>query len=400
MAMGQFCQGRGLMKLNLKNIDKKWKEYALAGCVCVLFFAIITNLGGIFSVIGRFIGILKPVIIGFAIAYIVNPLAMFFEKSLFKFIKKDKIKWAFSVFLTILIVLAIIVVLIASLIPEIADNIASLANNYQDYIDRFVGFLEGRKGLLGSQLVVGKLKEFVYADGGLFSRIGDLLQENAAVIVEKTTSIGSAAVSSLIGGIFAIYFLLAKNGIKRSFAKLFALMLSPLKYERLTIIATKFNTIFSKYIACDLIDAIAVFAVNYIFMLILGMPDALFISVVVGLTNLVPTFGPVIGLVIGVFILLLLSPSSVIIFIIWTIVLQTVDGYIFKPRMFGEVLNVPGVLILIFIIIFGAYMGVLGMLLAIPLAAIAMYIYSEVFIPWLELRKDLKAYHKEQGQEK
>ncbi len=101
------------------------------------------------------------------------------------------------------------------------------------------------------------------------------------------------------------------------------------------------------------------------------------ISVVVGLTNLAPTFGPVIGAAIGAFILLLVNPWYALYFLIFTVIIQIIDGYILKPRLFGGALGVPGVVVLICIIIGGRLFGIWGVLLAIPFAAIASFLVKE-----------------------
>ena len=111
---------------------------------------------------------------------------------------------------------------------------------------------------------------------------------------------------------------------------------------------------------------------------------------VVALTNLIPTFGPVIGTVIGGFILLLINPVHALAFIIFTLVLQTIDGYVIKPRLFGGTLGVSGLLILISIVVFGNIFGMVGILLAIPLAAILDFSYKEEILPVLERHRKKK----------
>ena len=120
------------------------------------------------------------------------------------------------------------------------------------------------------------------------------------------------------------------------------------------------------------------------------MPYAVFCSVVVALCNLAPTFGPFVGAFIGAVILLLAEPHFVIPFLIFTLVLQLIDGYVIKPRLFGSALNVPPFLVLVFLVVGGKIWGVPGVLLAIPLAAILTYIYSEIVVPWLKDRKKVK----------
>jgi predicted PurR-regulated permease PerM len=165
------------------------------------------------------------------------------------------------------------------------------------------------------------------------------------------------------------------------------LVVSEDRYTRFSSVLTRFNEIFTQYIAVELMDAILVGLVNYIFMTIAGMPNTLIVSCVVGVTNLAPTFGPIVGAAVGALILLLVKPSAVIAFLIFTVILQTVDGYVLKPKFFGSALSVPSALILIAIIAFGKMFGITGMLLAIPVAAIFVYLYNELLIPALEARK-------------
>lgn len=385
------------MKFKLKDIDSKWKVYALAGCVCAAFFVLLMNLGSIWAALGKLISILKPVIIGFVMAYIVNPLAVFFQKKIFKKLTRENLKWTLSVICSIIIVLAIIVLIIALLIPQIVGNIVSIAENYPRYLESLAEYVETSDNIVVRIVKNASLLEWLSAEDGLMSQIGTLISDNANVIIKTTTSAGSAAFNWFIGAIFALYFLSAKPAILSEIAKAFELMLSPLKFEKAKILFAKFNAIFSKYIVCEIIDALIVGIANCIFMLVCKMPDAGFVSFVVGLTNLAPTFGPIIGAVFGAFILLLVKPSAILPFLIFTVILQTIDGYVIKPNLFGDALNVPGVLILIAIIVFGKFMGVTGLLIAIPAAAIVVYIYKEAFIPWLQLKKDLKAYYKDQA---
>lgn len=384
------------MKFKLNDIDKKWKEYALAGCVCVLFFVCLTHLGSIWLVISKIFSVLKPVFIGFIIAYILNPLAVWLQHKLFKGIKKESLSWTLSVVLTIIIVLLIFALLISLLIPQIIENVSSLAENYQSYINSAIQFIVKLKRTFGDAAIFDNMIRFL-SEGALIAKIGEIFKSNAQSIIQATTTIGGAAMNWGVGAIFAIYFLMAKDSIFKEFDRAFSLMLSPLKYTRLKMLTNKFNAIFSKYIVCELLDALIVGCANYIFMILLKMPDALIVSVTIGVTNLAPTFGPIVGAVIGSFILLLVQPASILPFLLFTLVLQTLDGYVIKPKLFGDALDVPGVLILAFIVVFGKLMGVPGMLIAIPVAGIVVYIYNEAFITWLELKRDLKQYQADQN---
>ena len=121
----------------------------------------------------------------------------------------------------------------------------------------------------------------------------------------------------------------------------------------------------------------------------MGMQYVGMISVVIAVTNLIPTFGPIIGGLIGAFILLLVDPWDALIFIIFTMILQTLDGYVIKPKLFGNSLGVSGLLILIAIIVGGKMFGVVGILLAIPFAAIIDFVYKDYLLSALEKKKDV-----------
>ena len=382
------------MKFRKDELDKNWKSNALVGCICVLFFVILINLGKIFGVLSS----LQPLFIGIAVAYVINPLAVFFSNTVFKAIKKEKLKWVLSTVLAIIVVLLILSLMAMLLVPQIVDSVVSLAENYTVYISHLERFLLSFGERFGMTETIEEFIKSISAEDGLVNTIGEFVENNAVKILNQTTTIGAAAVNWMIGAIFAIYFLLAKSGIQETFFKLSSLIFSPLNNEKLRIVLRKFNNIFSKYIVCEILDAAIVGVVNYIFMTIAKMPNAIFISFVVAVANLAPTFGPIVGGAIGGFILLLIKPMAVIPFLIFTFALQTVDGYILKPKLFGDALNVPGVIILIAIIVFGKLMGVVGVLISIPVAAILVYIYKELLIPKLELNRDLEKYKKDMQQ--
>ena len=150
------------------------------------------------------------------------------------------------------------------------------------------------------------------------------------------------------------------------------------------------NFILNRYLVFTLLDSLIVGVANALIMLLLRMPYVGMISVIAGITNLIPTFGPVIGAVISGFILLLVNPVYAIMFIAITLVLQICDGYIIKPKLFGNTLGVSGLLILIAIVTMGNAFGIGGILLAIPVAAICDYSYREGFLPYLQKRKEKK----------
>ena len=138
---------------------------------------------------------------------------------------------------------------------------------------------------------------------------------------------------------------------------------------------------------------------NAIFMLILGMPYVPLVSFVVGVANLIPTFGPIIGGAIGALVLVLVKPTYALWFLIFTIGIQILDAYVIKPRLFSSSIGLAPVWTLIAITVGGNLFGIIGILLAIPVAAILTFIYDERFVPWLQKQSRARAARAEASEE-
>jgi predicted PurR-regulated permease PerM len=191
----------------------------------------------------------------------------------------------------------------------------------------------------------------------------------------------------IISFIIAIYMLMDKERLLAGGKRLWKAITNEKSYQISTDFLGRCNSIMMQYIVFDLLDGLLIGILNAIFMLIVGYPYVPLISVIVGVTNLAPTFGPILGAVIGSLILFLINPWYALGFLIFTIALQTVDGYVIKPKLFGGQLGVPSIWILISLIVFGRLWGVIGILLAIPFAAIIDFIYQDVILFRLERRK-------------
>ena len=383
------------MKNPLKNVNGKWKEYALAGCITVTLLVVLLNIGKIISGIAGFLRLFKPILLGAVIAYVLYPLAALICRKLFGKMKRAKLAWAVSVILSVAIVLGFLILIISMLIPQVAGNVEHLLDNAEAALGSMAEQYADDSVVSG--IIFDNVNEYLVGEHGVVEKIAGFITSNLKNLISTASSFGGKAANVMVGFILAMYFLMAKESIKTGFSTFFRLILSELKYIRGQILFDKFNAIFTKYIVCELLDALAVGIINFVFMIICGMPNALFISVIVAVTNLAPTFGPIVGAVIAAFILLLSAPAKVLLFLIFTLALQTLDGYVVKPKLFGGALKVPGVVILLSIIICGKLMGVTGMLLAIPIAAIAVYLYEEVFVSRMTLKRELEAYKKEHG---
>ncbi len=374
------------MNFNKNFLKQKWVSYSIATCTAVLLYMVLSHFGSIVSGLSKIMGFVRPVISAIIIAYVLNPFANVFDRKVFSGIKNQKTRWTLSVLGSLIILAAIIVLLCVALVPQLADSISTLASNMDDYLDALQELLKGveltqQVGILG--LSFGKLANFTDT---ILDMIQDYFAENAGNLVNKSANIGKTLFDAVISFILAIYFLLDKYNIIKNCARLMSLVMKKENFEKTTQFLGRCHDIIIKYISVDIIDGLIVGIINFLFMIILKMPYSALISVIVGLTNLAPTFGPIVGAVIGAFILVLVEPWQALAFLLFTIVLQTVDGYILKPRLFGGSLGVSALMILISIILGGRLFGVMGILIAIPFAAILDFTWRDFVLKKLEER--------------
>lgn len=356
---------------------------AVAISIGVVMYVSLTHLGTILRAVGKFISFFSPVIIGVIIAYIVNPLAKFYEKILFKNTDPKKKRHMVSnilAFITFILFLALILYL---LIPQLIGSIMFLADNLDSYLDATKHLLDDW-GIAGS---IEGLEEILNSSGDLLKKLLDLLTNNIDRIISGTASAGKSLLNVGIAFILSIYIISDKDKIKEGVKRLIAALLSSERYERLTGFVRKCDVILEQYVTHNFLDSLIVGVANSIFMVICRMPYVGLVSVVVALTNLIPTFGPIIGWVIGGFLLVLIKPWYALAFTLFTIVLQTADGYVIKPKLFGDTLGVSGLLILVGVIVGGRMFGIVGILVAIPGVAILDLLYKEFVLLRLEARK-------------
>ena len=376
------------MKKQWQEMKSKWGSLVLGACVVVLFFVALSHIGVVWGVFKYIFRVLLPIIIGAGIAYILNPFTKFYDRTIFKRLKKRNVSWGLSLVLTLIVLLALIFLILYSLIPQMISSIGSFIENIDEYLASLMNIVD--KWQLPSDEWIESIKAIISSEGGLIGKALELFVNNIGTIISRSSTFTAGTVNWGIGFILAIYFLADKRRVTGFLKKFLELFTKPEHYQNVITVGHKFNSIFAKFISVELIDSLIVGIFNYLFMLITGMPYALVTSVLVAIANLVPTFGPIVGGIIGALIQLLVNPINALWFAIFTIALQTFDGYIIKPRMFGDFLNVPGVLILVSIIVFGRLIGMVGVFLAIPLAAIIIYLYNEFLMPRIEARKARK----------
>ena len=374
--------------MKLKELLKqKWAAYTIATCSAVALYMILSNIGIFFQWVGGLWTIFSPIVIGLIICYLMNPVSNYFERTIFKKVKKPESRHACSVILTVGCVILLLTLLILMVVPAITGSITGIVANYDVYYKNVLNLINNVNAFLMKQgIQIEQSQISAYVDqliGTVFSTLKNMLTS----IMSKIGDIGSSIFNVLIGFVIAIYFLMAKKNMKQAFSRLRNALIDEDRINAGNQFWIRCNSIFIQYIGCSLLDACIIGVSNAVFMAIVGMQNITLISLIVGITNLIPTFGPLIGGALGAVFLLLTNPVHALYFLIFTVILQAMDGYVIKPKLFSNSLGLSPVLTLVSIILGGKMFGILGILLAIPVVAVADMLYGERLLPWLQKKK-------------
>ena len=391
------------MKKFQKLVENRKIVYTLAAmaagilCAVVICYVLLVNLGDIAGFFGKVVSILSPIIIGLVLAYIIDPVAKFFETKVFKKMKKETARRTISAVIALVLVLALLTAFVGMLIPSLISSVRMLIDNADSYyagVQKVVDHINS----LGFGLNI----DLLVIEDSVKNWLGDLvnnLSDNISSILHTTKNIGGTVVNIVIGIILAVYILFSKQYMVTGLQRLRRAIYTPKRYESSTKFWQRCDDIFTQYIGCNVIDAMIIGVSNAIFMLILGMPYVPLVSFVVGIANLIPTFGPIIGAVVGALVLVLVKPAYALWFLIFTVGIQILDAYVIKPRLFSSSFGIAAVWTLIAITVGGNLFGIVGVLLAIPVAAILSFIYDERFIPWLQKHSKARADRKVETEE-
>lgn len=369
------------MKLHRNEKYFKWGLTAFLVIVAaILFWIVFSNLSGFYDLILEFTDIISPVLFGCLFAYLMNPLMEFVRKKADKLLAKktkwsDKIKARVSLIAgltaAVIIFLAAVYAIVALIVPNLISSLNELLQ--KEKLESYYHTIEGWfSGILTG---TGVKKWF-------FDNIDNVLQfaldklnsiDIASIISGLTSSVYSVVMgvfNALLGIVAAVYILIYKKQLCSQTKKIVVSVFNAQHANRLFEIARRTNRIFGGYVIGKIMDAAIVGVVTYIAMIIMGLPYAPLIATLVGVTNIIPFFGPIIGAVPSVLLLLIERPINALYFGIFIIILQAIDGNILGNRILGEKLGISDLWVLVAILLFGGIFGVSGMLLGVPIFAV------------------------------
>ena len=381
--------------------NKKYNTIAvytfIVAASIILFYLGISQIGAVTSYIDKIFIILQPFIIGFAIAYLLGFLLKVYERNLkkIKTYRNLKLKYQriISLILTYLTAILLIVLFLQFVLPQLIESIVGLVNNIPTYIsnlNKVSNYLFKKFDVKKEQMDIinEKLKDLI----DTIINIGtNLLPVIGNIIASFASSIWNIA----IGAIVSIYLLIDKENMCAGVKKVVYAILPKKGAEKVILITHKSNETFGKFLSGKILDSAIIGILAYIVLKICNMPYTLLISVVIGITNIIPFFGPFIGAVPSFIIILFVSPEKALWFLLIVFILQQVDGNIIGPKILGDSIGISAFWILFSIMVAGEILGFVGMIIGVPLFAVIYSLFKDFIIEKLKskgLKTDIKEY--------
>ncbi len=375
---------------NLREQFNKGLTYFLVIAAAIALYFLLLRASSIFAFLKRIFELLSPVWFGFAFAYLLNPITKRCENKFVEVFKgrakneKRLYKAArfLGIFVALVVAVALIVLLVNMLIPQLYATIRRLIivlpRELNELVDRVNNIEAGSPlGQLAKTLVERANDMFQqWLKGDLWGGVNELMSTVTSGLVDVVSTLFHI----VIGIIIAVYILGSKERFTAMSKKVLYATFSKERANFILHLSRKSNKIFSGFLVGKIIDSAIIGVICFIVMSILRMSDeyTLLVSVIVGVTNIIPVFGPYIGAIPSALILLLENPLHGLYFIIFIVILQQLDGNIIGPKILGDSTGLSAFWVVFSILLFGGLFGFIGMLLGVPTFAVIYYIIKMV----------------------
>lgn len=343
----------------------------------IIFYHIVSEFSSFKINIGEATSVLQPFLIGFVIAYLLNFVLKIVEKKgLNHFTSlKDKPKRFLSLIITYLVVVLFLYIFIAFVFPQLASSVIGLVNNIPYYVNNMRDLFESSSHdiILSDKylsIIMEKWNEFL---NYVVSFTTDLLPLLGDIVKGVASSISNIA----LGLIISIYLLLDKERFFALGRKIsFAIFSSKIASKILNLVH-RTNDIFGRFISGKLLDSLIIGIITFFILSIFKMPYAILISFIIGITNIIPFFGPFIGAIPSFFIILFVAPVKAFWFLLIVLFIQQLDGNIIGPKILGDSIGISAFWILFSLLIGSKLFGIIGMIIGVPLFAVIYSIFKD-----------------------
>lgn len=369
------------MKINWNSKYNTISAYALIVICCsIIFYFIASQIGSFSEKIGIVIGIMYPFIIGFVIAYLLNFILKFYEVKIlgktqwFSKLKKGQ-KRGIGLILTYLTFAGICYLFMHFIVPQLIDSIMGFVNDIPQYVDNvtklFNDFMsETNISPEYAALIEEQMDRYIQI-------VMDFAKEILPVVGSTLKIIASSIWNIVLGIVISVYLLIDKENFFAINRKIICALFSTKVSERIFELSHRTNETFGRFLIGKIIDSAIIGVLSFVVFSIFKMPYALLISVIVGVTNIIPFFGPFIGAIPAFIIILFVSPSKALLFLLLVFIIQQLDGNVIGPKILGDSIGISAFWILFSILVAGKFLGLVGMIIGVPLFAIIYSIIKE-----------------------
>ncbi|MBN2898577.1 MAG: AI-2E family transporter [Clostridia bacterium] len=338
--------------------------------IIMLMYKLLDKIGDVTSFIAFFVLVLKPVIIGLVLAYLMDPLMAWIETH-------TRLKRGLSIAVLYLGFVGILSVLIAFILPAIISSISDIVIHFPSYIEQTNAY--------GNELIAkfeatygGDIATVMSSDTftQFTTKFGQIMNGLLASTLTGIASFSSGIFNFIMGLIISIYVLKDKEKFGRGMRRLIFASFKEKQAKGLMVFIAEVDTVFSKYISGKLLDSSIIAVLAFIGLWIIGAPYKMLLAIIIGVTNMIPYFGPFIGGTPAVLITLFYSPVTALWVLIFIVVLQQFDGNILGPKILGDSVGIGPFWIILAIVIGGGLFGILGMLVGVPVIVVILNVIN------------------------
>lgn len=386
------------------KLDSNLKSYLMIAllvfvvfCCCILVFFLIYRYNGFASGWRKLMKVLQPIIIGLVVAYLLNPVMMFLEshlKTLFsKKIHDEKKVWKMSrgigIALSLLLLVLIVYGLLMMVIPQLIQSITGMFTSLPDEVEQLSKWIDTQ--FKGDKETAAFMNDTLDRAASYFENWvqTDVLPQTTTYLASITSGVISMVkllFNTIIGLIVSVYVLMEKEKFIGQSKKIIYAIFKPERGNIIVRTVRKSNQIFGGFITGKILDSVIIGVICYVVLLIMNMPYTVLVSVIVGVTNVIPFFGPYIGAIPSFIIIALANPLQGLYFLIFIIILQQFDGNILGPKILGNSTGLSSFWVVFAILIGGGMFGVPGMILGVPTFAVIYYIVRNIVNYFLRKR--------------
>lgn len=367
--------------------NRKYTTIAVYACIVIAIAAVILVVGlkidTVWATVKRILSVLNPIFLGAILAYLLNPLLRLLEQRIFGFVERKKprrrLRRGLALLSTYLIILLFITLFILLIVPQIVGSYNDLISRFSSYIssaitfaDKFIrefplfnGEYETLFDFIDINAITQKIREFITGSGQLFRDVANYVLTHGFNIV-------SGANTLLVAVILSVYMLASKERLAAQCRKIGSALLPQEKLTKVWNLAIYTDHTFGGFIVGKLVDSLIIGILSFIVFAIFNMPYYPLIAVIVGVTNVIPYFGPFIGAIPSAFIIFIANPSKFILFCVLIFLIQQLDGNIIGPMILGDSTGLSSLGVVVAITVMGGYFGIIGMFFGVPLFAVIL----------------------------